>query len=355
MTGRSDRLRALALAALLAALSGAGVLLVAGAPIGASLRAFAGGALADRFGLGETLVVAGPLFALACSLALTFRAGVFNIGAEGQWLAGMLAATAAGTHPATARLALPAAAAAGALWAFLAAWLHLRRGVSEILSTLLLNFAALYLVGWAVQDFLREARGAYPQSDPILPDARLGALWPGSRAHVGLLLLFAVGPVVSFLLARTSFGVRLRAAGSSERAARLAAFPVERDRLAAWLLAGATAGLVGGVEVLGVTHRLYERPSSGLGYLAIGVALLGGLRPLGMLGAALLFALLDAGCAGIEQEVGVSHGLARLLQAVLLGAFLAAVGRRAWRGRAAGRGALASLIARSGRGRWTSR
>jgi len=290
------------------------------------------------------LLKATPLLLTGAAVMLAFKSGVFNIGAEGQFLVGALAATIAGTAggPGTGRwlLVLAAGALAGAGWAAIAAGFRIGRQVNEVITTILLNFIALYLVSYAVDGPLQEASAQYPQSDLLVPGAMLWRPFAGSRLHLGVALAFVATLVVGALLSRTALGLRLRAAGASAPAARLAGFPVARDLTVAFALSGALAGLAGAIEVAGVTGRLYERISPGYGYTAIAIALLGGLRSGGVIAAALFFAALSAGASAMERSAGVSSVLVLAVQgATLLTIAVLDVGalRRffaGWRGRA---------------------
>ncbi len=269
----------------------------------------------------QTLLRTTPLLLTGLAVALAFRSGVFNIGAEGQFLVGALAATALGTRagpfPGQAAAVLGAGALAGALWALVAAALRIGRGVGEVISTILLNFVALYLVSWAVEGPLQEVASSYPQSDRLVGAALLWRL-PGSRLHAGVPLALAAAAAVGFLLGRTSLGLRLRASGLSPAAARLAGFPVRRELAFAFALSGALAGLAGAVEIAGVTGRLYERIATGTGYTAIAIALLGGLRASGVTAAAFFFAALETGASAMERSAGVSSVVVLAVQGVVL-------------------------------------
>lgn len=301
----------------------------------AAVGALVSGSVGSGASLAATLLRTSPLLLAGLAVMLAFRSGVFNIGAEGQLLVGALAATAIATRTGAwagqAVLVLLAGAAAGALWAGFAAWLRERRGVNEVITTILLNFVALYLVSYAVDGPLKERVGAYPQSDAFPATAELWRLVPGSRLHVGL----AIGVVAVFgvggLLSRTSVGLRLRSAGLNPNAARLAGFPVRRDLFLAFASSGALAGLAGAIEVAGVTGRLYERISPGYGYTAIAIALLGGLRSGGVLLAALFFAALGTGASAMERTAGVSAVLAVAIQGATLLA-VAMISRTSWTG-----------------------
>ncbi len=315
---------------LMAAVVGASPLDAVGALVSGSVGS--GGSLA------ATLLRTSPLLLTGLAVMLAFRSGVFNIGAEGQLLVGALAATAVATRTGSwtgqAVLVLLAGAVAGALWAGIAALLRDRRGVNEVITTILLNFVALYLVSYAVDGPLKEQSGAYPQSDPFPMTAELWRLVPGTRLHVGLLIGVTAVFVVGALLSRTSLGLRLRSAGLNPRAAQVAGFPVGRDLFLAFAISGALAGLAGAIEVAGVTGRLYERVSPGYGYTAIAIALLGGLRSGGVLLAALFFAALSTGAAAMERTAGISAVLAVAIQGATLLA-VAMINRTSWTGLAA--------------------
>lgn len=313
---------------------GRGRLVAAAAPVGAlvltllvaalSLRAaghdpvraasaLIGGALGSRDAiLSVTLVRAVPFILTGLAVALAFRSGVWNIGAEGQLYVGALAATAVGLGatavPGPLRLALllGASALGGALWAAAPALLRVRRGVGEVITTLVLNFVAIDLVSWAVRGPLQEDRGVFPQSESLAPAARLAALWPGTRLHWGFVLALALVALAWWVLTRTVTGFKLRAVGSAPDAARVAGrISVEPITLGAFLASGALAGLAGGVEVAGVTYALYEGISPGHGYTAIAVALLAGLNPLAVVPAAMLFGALEGGAGAMQRVAGV--------------------------------------------------
>lgn len=322
---------AVAIAALFTAVLAA----VVGASPADAIGALFSGSVGSGASLAATLLRTSPLLLTGLAVMLAFRSGVFNIGAEGQLLVGALVATAVATRTGTwagqAVVVLLAGAFAGALWAGIAAWLRERRGVNEVITTILLNFIALYLVSYAVDGPLKEQSGAYPQSDPFPLTAELWRLVPGTRLHVGLLLgvlaVFATGT----LLSRSTLGLRLRSAGLNPRAAEWAGFSVGRDLLLAFALSGALAGLAGAIEVAGVTGRLYERISPGYGYTAIAIALLGGLRSGGVLLAALFFAALGTGASAMERSAGISAVLAVAIQGATLLA-IALISRTSWKG-----------------------
>lgn len=299
----------------------AAVAALGGADPWTAVRALLVGSVGSPASLAATLVKTSPLLLTGVAVMLAFRSGVFNIGAEGQFLVGALAGTVAGTLPGPDAgrwlLVLACGALAGGAWAVIAAGFRIGRSVNEVITTILLNFVALYLVSYAVDGPLQEAARQYPQSDPLVPGAMLSRL-AGSRLHAGIALAALASVAVGGLLSYTALGLRLRASGLNAPAARLAGFPVRRDLLVAFALSGALAGLAGAVEIAGVTGRLYERISPGYGYTAIAIALLGNLRTGGVVAAALFFAALATGAAAMERSAGVSAVLVLGVQGATL-------------------------------------
>ncbi len=300
-------------------------LTLAGYDAGAALAALWSGAFGSWYAFtSATLVRAVPLILIGLGLALSFRAGAFNIGAEGQFYAGAIAATWVGLHVAAlpAPVAIPAvwsaALLAGGLWVAVPVGLRMRYGVLEVISTLLLNFVAEALVSFVVQGPLQERQGIYPQSDPIALSARL-PLVPGTRLHAGLFLALGCAGVLWYLFARTRWGFMLRAVGAGARAAEVSGRIDSRRIMAQALLAsGAIAGLAGGVEVTGVSYALYQNLSPGYGFTAIAVALLARLNPVGVVGAGLLFGALEAGAGAMQRDAGVPAVTVSVVEAVVL-------------------------------------
>jgi simple sugar transport system permease protein len=294
-----------------------------------------------------TLVRAVPLMLSGCAVAIAFRAGVFNIGAEGQLLAGAAAAAAVALAlPSlgivTLLLALVLGGVGGAAWAGVAAGLRARFGVLEVISTIMLNFVALYAVSYLVRGPLQEPSHAYPQTMPIAEAARLGQLPGAGRLHVGLVLALGIAVAAGWMLRHTAAGFRLLAVGESASAAASAGqIDVGTVTTRAFLVSGALAGLAGAVEVLGVTYALYENISPGYGYTAIAVALLAGLDPWRVVLSAVLFAALEAGAGAMQRDAGVPSTLVSIVEALLI---LAAVGGQALRRRMAGAPIVAAPI-----------
>ncbi len=274
-----------------------------------ALAALATGSVGSGAAWVATLLKTGPLLLTGLAVALSFRCGVWNIGAEGQLYAGALLATGLATRvfaEAPAFVALPAVVLGGflggAAFGGLAGALRAGRGVNEVISTLLLNFVAIQLVALAVQGPLQESAGAYPQSDALVAAARLPA-W--GRLHAGIAVALVLALAVHALLFHSPLGFRLRAVGLSPRAARFAGISPQRYGSLTLALAGGLAGWAGAFEVAGVTGRLYEGLSPGHGYTAIAVALLARLHPLGVVPSALFFGALEAGAGAMQRQAGV--------------------------------------------------
>lgn len=333
MTG--DRLRPSLLALLVALLASGLLIAVAGGNPLVALSAMAQGAFGSAYAWSEVGVRACPLLLTGLAVAIAFRAGIWNIGAEGQLLVG--AATVAwlgsrlGAWPPVLAItaALGAAALGGALWAGVAGVLRTARGVDEVISTIMLNFIALGLVGWLVHGPLMEAAGTYPQTDAVAAAVRLPRLVAGYRVHAGLLLALLLAAASFALLFRTVLGFEMRAAGLNLLAARLAGLRTTGALLRALALSGALAGLAGGIEVSAITYRLYDNFSPGYGFTAIAVALLGRLHPAGVVAAALFFAALEVGSNAMQGAAGVSAVLVSAVQAIVILSLLAFERRRA--------------------------
>ena len=341
-SGANTALHELALAAVVvAAIAGATALLLlaGGYPVGRGLAALWSGSFGSWYAFtSATLVRAVPLMLTGAAVAIAFRAGVLNIGAEGQLLVGAAAAVAlalASRGDSTLLAIVPAlvaAAAGGALWAGVAAFLRTRYGVLEVISTIMLNFVATYVVSYLVRGPLQEPTRVYPQSATIADAFQLPRISGAGRLHVGLLLALALAGVAGWVLRRTAVGFRIVATGENPSAAASAGgIDVRKTTMHAFLVSGALAGLAGGVEVLGVTFALYENISPGYGYTAIAVALLARLDPWRGVATALLFGALEAGAGAMQRDAGVPSTLVSVIEAALILAVVAAQAVRARR------------------------
>jgi simple sugar transport system permease protein len=316
---------ALAVSALLVATAGKNPLIAYGS--------LAQGAFGSPDRIAVALNKTTPYLLTALGVALCFRARVFNIGGEGQIAVGGLAATwMALAIPDAPRLVLPVAAAlagavGGALWAALAAVIRLRRRVHEVLVTLLLNFIGVLLVSEALHGEMGEPGAGFPQSPLFAAAAWLPKLVRGTDLHVGILVALVATVAAHLLLWHTPFGFRARLRGAGDAVAAYAGVGAGRSLLRVMLIAGGLAGLAGAIDVLGVHYRLIEGFSTGFGFTAVSIALLGGLTPLGVLPAALLFAFLETGALAMQRAVGVPSPLVAVIQGLTMVFVLVAVAR----------------------------
>ena len=297
--------------AVFAALVAILLLALSGAAFGHSptdlLALLVGGSVGSTFALQGTLLKSVPLLLTGLSVVLAFRAGVWNIGGEGQFIVGALAALVASRYGAVASIA--AAMIAGAAWASIATLMRLWRNAPEVLTTILLNFTAIHLLGWCVNGPLREKAAMYPQSD--LAEAALPRF-----GGIALAVLACVA--AWYLLYRTKEGLRLRATGANANAAEWAGINIRAQLARAMAVSGAMSGLAGGIELLGVTHRLFERFAAGYGYSGIAVALLAQLHPLATLASAFFFGALVTGAGELQRTANISAAVATFGQAAVI-------------------------------------
>lgn len=275
-------------------------------------------------GLAETALRAVPLTLCGVGIALAFRASVFNTGSEGQLFIGGIAAAWMGLQLAGLPqiIVLPAmmlaAALAGAAWSGIAALLKLRFRADELITTIMLNYIAIYLVGYLLHGPLQDPTSPLAQTARLGSEARLPLLLEGSRLNFGVIIALAVVLVAQVFLWRMVSGFRLRATGQNQRAALNAGMNVRGLVWGAFLICGALSGLAGFTEVAGVQRRMIENLSPGYGYTAIIVALLGQTNPIGVLLSALMFAALQIGSRTMESAVGVPAALTNVIQALVV-------------------------------------
>jgi len=274
--------------------------------------------------LSETITFATPLILGGLSVALAFRAGLFNIGAEGQIILGAIFASFIGfqfTLPWGIHLLLAVLGAfvGGALWGGIAGFLKAKTGAHEVITTIMLNWIATYLVAWLLTKplFLREGR-----QDPISPPVKETAEYPTFvdqwRVHAGILVAIACAAGVAWLLNKSTLGFQFRAVGANASAARTAGMNVSRMYLLVMLIAGGLAGLAGSAQVLGTEKSLTGGISAGIGFDAITVALLGRANPWGVVAAGLLFGGLRAGGLNMQTATGTPIDIVLVIQALIV-------------------------------------
>jgi ABC-type uncharacterized transport system permease subunit len=307
-------------------LVGAVVVAISGSDPLQAYTALFEGAVTNHNALAETLLSSIPYVFLGLGVALGFRAGLFNIGAEGQFYVGALAGVFVGYSihglPGIVEipLALLAGMAGGFVWAGIAGALKATTGAHEVITTIMLNYISFLLASFLVdtKGLMLAPHVSTPRTPDVDVNAVLPIIIPGSRLHAGLILALLAAPVVWFLIERTTIGFRLRTVGFNQGAARAAGISVRRAILVAMGLSGALAGLAGIVQVLGVNRHMTDTVAAGYGFDAIAVALLARSNPWGIVPAALLFGALRNGASFMQLDTQVSSDLISIIQASVI-------------------------------------
>jgi simple sugar transport system permease protein len=275
--------------------------------------------------LSETLVAAAPLILAGLSVALAFRAGLFNIGAQGQFIFGSVAAAYIGFHfhlPIVLHVivSIVAGVIAASIWGGAVGFLKARTGAHEVIITIMLNYVALYLLMWilSTSQFLRPGR-----RDPIAPEVDQSARLPhifgaNFRVTIGIFIALASALFVWWLLSRSTWGFRFRAVGANAAAAQTAGISVPFVMTSAMAISGALAGLGGAVHVLGSDYSLTAGTAGNFGFDAITVALLGRAQPLGTVFASLLFGALRAGGGTMQANTTTPIDIILVIQALVV-------------------------------------
>ena len=275
--------------------------------------------------LSETIVSATPLILTGLSVALAFRVGLFNIGAEGQLYLGALFAVIVGFSLAGLPwfihlpLAVLAGFAGGALWGFIPGILKARTGAHEVIVTIMLNFVAYNLINWALKTpFVQREGRSDPISEVVQPSAALVPVIDGLRANWGIAIALVAAVAVWWLLFRSTKGFEFRAVGFNPRAARYAGMSISWSTVMSMLIAGGLAGLAGAVVILGGSRTLSPGFSPGYGFDGIVVALVGATRPAGVVAAAFLFGALRAGATPMQAATGTPIDIVVVIQALVI-------------------------------------
>lgn len=288
------------------------------------------GAFGTTSEFAETLVSATALLFPALGIALAFRAGLFNIGAEGQLVLGGLAAGVAGVFVpgppiVSIIVTLLAGAIAGGFWGGIAGFLKARFGANEVIATLMLNVIAVLVATYGVNGPLHFATATEGETPLLATTAWLPTIVPDTRLTISILVALAVAVALRFVFNRTAFGFELRAAGEAPEAARRGGVDLGRIALLAMTFSGAIAGLGGATLVTGVLHRFNTGLSPGYGFVAIAVALVGNLEPLWIAVAAFAFGILQNGALSMQAEANVPRDVVNLVEGLVI---IALAGRR---------------------------
>lgn len=312
-------------AVLIAMLIGAVFILLAGGDPIEGYTALFKGAFADYWGIGDTLVRMSPLLLAGLAVIIPLRAGLFNIGAEGQIYIGALFATIVALYlpdflPAWFRiiLCIMGGALGGALWAMIPGFLKAYRGTNEIITSLLLSYVAIYLIGAVLHAWLIEPGAPYPYSREIDKVLELPIFMPRTQAHIGIMIAWAAAILVAIMLWRTTLGQAIQVVGHNKHASSYAGLSVKKLTVLSFAMGGSMGGLAGTFEVLGLKYRLFDHFSPGYGMQGIIVAFLAALNPIGAIFAAIFLAGLQVGAGSMQRATGIDTTMVAALQGLVV-------------------------------------
>jgi len=318
------------IAAIIGLVMGAAIIAASGYSPADAYRAMFAEAFGSPEGIASVVGDATPLLVLSIGFAVAFRAGLFNIGGEGQFVMGAI--TAALIGHAAARLpsvlliplVMLAGILAGGVWAGIAAWMKSARNVHEVVSTIMLNWVAIKLSTYLINNEygpMHDAASQSPQSYPIGHHAMLPTLYPATNLHAGVFVALFMVPVASWFLYRSVWGFEIRTVGKNPLAARTYGIPEARVLFRAMFISGALAGLAGAMELMGVSaYAGAVKPdfAAGRGFDGITVALMGAGGPYGIAAAALFLSALRLGAVGMQTVTGVPKDLSSIVQGILI-------------------------------------
>lgn len=308
----------------LALLVGSVLFLAAGADPIAAYRTLFGEAFFDYYGFGTTLVKFSPIVLAGLAVAIPLRAGLFNVGAEGQIYLGALFASMAALYlpemPSIIHIAIciVAGTIGGALWALIPAYLKAYRGINEVIVTLLLNYVGINIVSYAAGGPMMEEGAPYPYSPEIASYLWLPWIMQPTDAHAGVIFGFVLAVMLYFVMNYTSPGFAMNTVGKNPSAARYAGIHVRRQIMLAMMIGGGLAGLAGTFEVLGVKYRLFHLFSAGYGFDGIVVAFMAAANPILVPVAALFMAGLKAGAQLMQRATGVESTVVDAIQGLVV-------------------------------------
>ncbi|MFK8023327.1 MAG: ABC transporter permease [Ilumatobacter sp.] len=282
------------------------------------------GVFVDARGLSDTATAATPLLFIALGYAFAYRARVFTIGAEGQYVVAAAAGVGIVTSgffdglpgPLLIIVGLATAAGAGALWSAVCGVLYVRFGASVVISSLMLVYIGQAVLAWSTRVGIRDPESFVALSKPV-GDAALPTV-PGLNVHLGFVIAVAIVPILTWVMARHRLGFRVRARGDNPEALDANEVPSRKIIIAVLVVAGALAGVAGFVEIAGVNGRLNDAASAGYGFGAIIVALVGRLHPIGVLISALAIAALDIGFEVASRSSDLPTSMAGLVQVLVV-------------------------------------
>jgi general nucleoside transport system permease protein len=289
------------------------------------------GIFGSQRNISEVLLRSTPLIFTGICVAMAYSCGVWNIGGEGQFYLGAMAATWVGINgkDLPSYILIPALLSAGfvfgGLWAVVPGWLKIRLGTNEVVMTIMLNYIAIGINSFLVTGPMKEKAGYFPQTDALPAVARLPGILEPTRLHIGFLLALVLAIVMTIVMFRTPLGFAIRTVGLSPKTAKYAGIHVNRTIILAMLLSGGAAGLGGAVEIAGLTGRLFAVISPGYGFDGIAVSLLVQNNPIGTILSGFLFGGLRSGSELMQINAGVPAVLIQIIQGLTI-AFVIAFG-----------------------------
>ncbi len=295
-------------------------------PVFSSAELLFHGAFGDQFGIGRTASKATPLLLCGLGVIVAWKAGMFNIGGEGQFVSGGLLGAAVypvlQSHHISGSIAivciLVASAVGGAIWAGIAGFLKVRRGVDVVISTILLNFIAFQIMKWLVSGPMMEKSGGLPETPQITSKDILWHPNPQTDFHLGIAIAILVALVIWWIQYRTRFGLEMRVVGDNPTAARSNRLSSGRRQIEAMLISGALCGLAGGIEYSAMAGQIGLDFNQNWGFLAIPVALAAGLQPLYAIPSAIFFGSLFAGSVNLSRYTQSGDSVIYIIQAIVV-------------------------------------
>lgn len=291
------------------------------------------GAFGNISNFGNSVTETIPLLLTGLGVAVAFRAQLWNVGGEGQFLIGALAVAAVGqsslSHlpsPLLIGILLIAGTFAGALWSGIAGWMRVARDVPEVISTIMLNFIASELLSYLAHGPLQQKDMVEPATVPLPETAHLPIVIAGTTVHAGLWIGLAAVLAIAILLNRTRWGFAIRVLGANPIAAAVNGIDVKWTRLTIMFVSGGLCGLAGAVQLCGsesLSGQIFENYAPGYGFTAVAVALLARLNPIGIIASAFFFGAMTAGSGTMERHAGVSSVLSMVVEGIVLIVLLA--------------------------------
>lgn len=306
----------------LALLIGAVLVILSGnSPIEAYSTIFSG-AFGSKLRLAELFVKMIPLTIMALGISIAYRAQLWNIGADGQFTMGAIASAAVGIYLdlppfIIAPLAVISAMLAGALWAGLAGWLKTRFNANEVITTLMLNYVATYFLAFLVYGPMMDPNGELAQSRILDESLRIPLIFTNYRIHAGIIIMVLI-IVLMFYFWKTPLGYRTDLIGQGEKVSTYAGVNVKKTIILTMMISGAFSGLAGWNETFGVQYRLLEGISSGYGDIAVVIALLGDLNPLGIVVSSFFFSILMVGGACMQRMTDVPYSIVDVIKGLII-------------------------------------